>query len=59
MNTSTSNFYEWFAKLGGCLSSLKDIERTNKPVILLHNNLKGRASEIKEKYNYKFKQSND
>jgi hypothetical protein len=52
--SNTNNFYNWFASNGGCLSGNFDYKRTRRPVLLQHNNLKSRAAEIKEKYNYQF-----
>jgi hypothetical protein len=56
MNTHITEFYEWFAKLGGSLSSFNDLDIASKPIPLLCNNLKSKSSEIKEKYNHKFKE---
>lgn len=50
------NFYNWFSNIGGEVSNL-DYEKIGSSVNtipLLHANLKNRAKEIKEKYNYKF-----
>lgn len=58
MNEHINGFYEWFAKLGGSLSSFNDLDIANRPIPLLCNNLKSKASEIKEKYNHKFKEYN-
>lgn len=54
--TNLNNFYNWFTGLGGD-TALIDFNRLHDNVnniTLQYSTLKLRASEIKEKYNYKF-----
>ncbi len=51
-----NNFYNWFRDLGGNTNDIdvSDIVgKLNQPTFHV-STLKGRANEIKEKYNYKF-----
>jgi len=59
--TNTGNFFDWFSQLGGELSRF-DYEALNKPVSKVspqESSLKGKAKEIKEKYNHNFQFRND
>jgi hypothetical protein len=53
---NTLNFYNWFKCLGGCIHNfeVQEVYKRLKKPHLEFSSLKNRASEIKEKYNYKF-----
>ena len=56
MKNATS-FYNWFQILGGNLANLEVgnlVSKLNNPSLFI-SSFKNRPEEIKEKYNYKFK----